>query len=163
KRHQAMCLLDARPKRLLMVHIDARYQPLAQAMTDTLPVLRVSGKIPCQDSLPVKEPPEQADRPGTGVREVLRRGELREDAARRGGQQIAEDGVVLGQHHVKLLTPLRGRRHSLGDHSGFISSTRTTLSRTSMTTWPVRPSRAAHASIAATSFSRISISSSSTE
>jgi hypothetical protein len=43
-----------------------------------------------------------ADRPGSGVRQVLRRGELREDAARPGGQQVAEDGVVLGQHHVEL-------------------------------------------------------------
>jgi transposase len=43
-----------------------------------------------------------ADRPGSGFRQVLRRGELREDAARPGGEQIAEDGVVLGQHHVEL-------------------------------------------------------------
>ena len=42
-----------------------------------------------------------ADRPGIGVRQVLRRGELREDAARPGGQQIAQDGAVLGQHHVE--------------------------------------------------------------
>ena len=38
---------------------------------------------------------------GLACARVLRRGELREDAAGPGGQQIAEDGVVLGQHHVE--------------------------------------------------------------
>jgi hypothetical protein len=43
-----------------------------------------------------------ADRPGIGVGQVLGRGEPREDAARPGRQQIAEDGAVLRQHHVEL-------------------------------------------------------------
>ena len=43
-----------------------------------------------------------ADRPRIGLRQVLRRGEPREDTARPGGQPIAQDGGVLGQHDVEL-------------------------------------------------------------